>query len=413
MKRMYRFKQLTVAMRFMILGLCVTLVLASCGEKEAFVESGKIGDITWKLTQNGTLIISGKGEMPDSERPWLDFQSSINAVIIESGVTTIGTSAFSGFSSLTEATIPNSITAIGRGTFGGCSNLAVVNFNAIDCAAMGGMSSMAGSSYVYSVFGGCNNLTTVNIGNEVKTIPTYAFYGLESLTSITIPNSVEFIEERAFYNCSGLTSITIPSSVKYIGNDAFLGCRNLTSIDVDANNNAFGSDNGILFHKYKSEKTILILCPMAKTGVYNIPNSVVGIFDYAFLDCRGLTSLTIGNSVEVIGIGAFLGCSGLTSITIGNSVEHIGESAFAGCSSLTSITIPNSVISMGWNIFRACVSLSEIINQRAIPQAIDEYVFYDNGINKTAGTCRFGRCLQSRRSVERFWKYSSNRIINY
>ena len=34
----------------------------------------------------------------------------------------------------------------------------------------------------------------------------------------------------------------------------------------------------------------------------------------------------------------YLNCSGLTSITIGNSVTSIGYSTFAGCSSLTSVT---------------------------------------------------------------------------
>ena len=74
---MNKFKQFAVSARLMNIVLFVALVLASCGKH--IEESGKVDDITWKLTANGTLIISGRGEMP-YERPWLDFQSSITAI---------------------------------------------------------------------------------------------------------------------------------------------------------------------------------------------------------------------------------------------------------------------------------------------------------------------------------------------
>ena len=59
-----------------------------------------------------------------------------------------------------------------------------------------------------------------------------------------------------------------------------------------------------------------------------------------FSGCRGLTSITIPDSVTDIGGFAFRGCASLTSITIPDSVTSIGESAFEDCSELTSITIP-------------------------------------------------------------------------
>ena len=58
--------------------------------------------------------------------------------------------------------------------------------------------------------------------------------------------------------------------------------------------------------------------------------SVTSIGNYAFNNCYGLTSVTIGNSVTSIGDGAFWGCSSLTSVTIGNSVTSIGGWAFEG-----------------------------------------------------------------------------------
>ena len=58
---------------------------------------------------------------------------------------------------------------------------------------------------------------------------------------------------------------------------------------------------------------------------------------YAFNDCRGLTSVTIPNSVTSIGQDAFSYCSGLTSVTIGNSVTSIGFRAFSNCSELKNV----------------------------------------------------------------------------
>lgn len=91
----------------------------------------------------------------------------------------------------------------------------------------------------------------------------------------------------------------------------------------------------------------------------------------AFSDCRGLTSLTIPNSVTSIGDIAFSHCSGLTSVTIPNSVTSIGDSAFSFCSGLTSMTIPNSVTSIGREAFDECDNLKSIYMQCEVPIECD------------------------------------------
>ena len=154
-------------------------------------------------------------------------------------------------------------------------------------------------------------------------------------------------------------NIVIPSSVTYNGKT-----YNVTSIDIYAFINCSGLTS------------------------ITIPNSVTSIGDGAFSNCRGLTSIAVasGNTkfdsrnncnaiIEtatntlitgcqntiipegVISIGsyAFDGCSGLTPITIPSSVTSIGDFAFSGCSGLTSITIPNSVTSIGRGAFKGCI----------------------------------------------------------
>lgn len=90
---------------------------------------------------------------------------------------------------------------------------------------------------------------------------------------------------------------------------------------------------------------------MASGTAINIKEGTVSISDDAFGGCRGLTSVTIPNTVTKIGVAAFVFCTGLTSITIPNSVTKICSSAFRNCTGLTSITIGNSVPEIGGSVF--------------------------------------------------------------
>ena len=239
-------------------------------------------DITWTLSDDGTLTISGT-DMPkysSGQVPWYSQKDKIKKIIIKNGVTNIGGYAFEYCSGLTSITIPNSVMSIGEYAFDNCLGLTSVTIpNSV-------------TSIGVSAFYRCSGLTSVTIPNSVTSIGWYAFSGCSGLTSLTIPNSVTSIGEWAFYNCSGLTSVTIPNSVTSIGGRAFAGCSGLTSL--------------------------------------TIPNSVTSIGSHAFCECRGLTSITIPESVTSIGESAFYCCSGLTSLTIPESVTSIGGSAFDG-----------------------------------------------------------------------------------
>ena len=179
--------------------LLITLLVSLSAYAE---RSGTCGDnLQWKLTDEGVLTITGTGKMKDwkyNYSPWYAYKS-VKQVIIGDGVTTIGSSAFSGCSSLTSLTIPNSVTDIGS-----------------------------------SAFSGCSSLTSVTIGNSVTTIGSGAFFSCSSLTSVTIGNSVTEIGYYAFSGCSSLTSVTITNSVTTIGYYAFSGCKNVKQITVEA-----------------------------------------------------------------------------------------------------------------------------------------------------------------------------------
>ena len=302
---------------------------------------GKNGDnVTWKLTSDGTLTISGTGKMKDygdnygmSVAPWYVGSSQVKTVIIEDGVTSIGDRAFDGCTKLTRVVIPDSVTSIGYSSFRGCYSLPSVaipdSVTSIGDSAFAYCKVLTGITLSGSVtsigscaFQSCDSLTSVTMQNGVTDIGDNAFTYCKNLTSVTIPNSVKTIGTSAFYNCAGLTRVTIPGSVTRIEQDTFKGCSGLTSVTISA-------------------------------GVTSIESG-------AFRDCTSLTSVTIPGSVTSIEGYAFAYCSALTSLIIHDGTTSIGISAFMNCTSLGSVTIPRSVTDIGGYAFGSCRSLADV-----------------------------------------------------
>ena len=164
--------------------------------------SGVCGShLIWSLSCDGVLTIRGTGAMADwsnsSRAPWYNSRSSITSVVIDDGVTSIGSWAFYNCKALTSITIPNSVTTIGNYAFNNCSKLASVTLP--------------------------NNLTTINDG---------VLSNCSALTNITIPDGVTTIGFSAFGSCTSLTSVTIPNSVNSFGNQVLYGCLALKDIYV-------------------------------------------------------------------------------------------------------------------------------------------------------------------------------------
>ncbi|MBT9707736.1 leucine-rich repeat protein [Faecalibacterium prausnitzii] len=320
---------------------------------ETIVASGTCGDnLTWKLDDEGTLTISGKGAMTEwvnsDSAPWKTYSNTINKVVIQPGVTSIGGHAFSKCKNLTSITIPEGVTSIGSDAFSGCSSLTSITIPE-------GVTSIG--EYAFYA---CENLKSITIPKSVTSIGNYAFGGCSSLTSITIPEGVTSIEGGVFYKCSSLTSITIPESVTSIGWYAFQGCSSLTSITIPESVTSIG------WYAFQGCSSLTSI---------TIPEGVTSIGKNEFSGCKNLTSITIPEGVTIIEAEAFRGCSSLTSITIPEGVTNIGENAFRGCSSLTSITIPKGVTSIEWGTFRGCSSLKSITIPERVT-SIGEYAFY-------------------------------------
>ena len=90
------------------------------------------------------------------------------------------------------------------------------------CSIGSGVTSIG--SYAFSY---CYSLSSINIPDNVTSIGDNAFSYCYSLSSTNIPDSVTSIGIRAFYNCNGLSSVNIPDNVTSIGGFAFRYCDSL------------------------------------------------------------------------------------------------------------------------------------------------------------------------------------------
>ncbi len=412
---------------FVVFVLCLCVIFAISAYAEV-VDSGKCGDnLTWTLDDEGTLTISGTGDMYDynssgeNPAPWMD---RINEIVIEEGVTSIGDQAFSG-AYIKKLTLPNSLTKIGNYAF---HMVSIDELIIPDSVTSIGEGAFSYSSHKVISIG--KNLSTIgdtafrltwtdeiivskenrnlsldenkvlfdynkekllktfakddknySIPNGVKEIGAFAFDACKYET-ISIPDTVEIIGACAFSE-TDIKSVVLPDSVKKIGDSAFLSSYQLESIVL--------------------------------------PNGITEISDFAFSFCYKLTSIDIPDSVTNLGRGVFYGSQNLTNITVGknnssylvdesgvlfnkektklvhypssreadtysipDSVTNIEDLAFAYCC-LTSVEIPEGVTSIGNYAFEGCYELTAIKIPSSVT-SIGDYAIYDTTICGYPGT---------------------------
>jgi len=140
--------------------------MTACNSQPEVFEvfEGKIDNLEWKLS-NGILTVSGAGEMTDfqaSKTPWFDHMESIGQIVINEGVTGIGSYAFAYMKSLSRVHFAGSVKKIG-----------------------------------------------------------YAAFESSGLAAVIIPASIEFIDDWAFTKCNLLEIIIFEGPVEEMGNNIF------------------------------------------------------------------------------------------------------------------------------------------------------------------------------------------------
>ncbi len=128
----------------------------------SFAAPAAIGEstTTWEISGT-TLTIGGTGAMPDfrgseDSRPWVGSLETITKVVVEDGVTHVGSSAFTKMTAVTEINFGKGATSIGMDAFSYCTALEKVTF--------GAPVEKIGQGIVF----GSSNITSVVLTNQTK-----------------------------------------------------------------------------------------------------------------------------------------------------------------------------------------------------------------------------------------------------
>ncbi len=212
----------------------------------ATVANAQVGDFRYK-SKAGTITIT----------KYIGTNTVVNipAEIDGLPVTTIGSLAFDGQTTLTSITIPDSVTRIKEKAFYRCSSLTSL-------AIPQGVTSIEDHA-----FSACRSLTQITLPDYATHMGVSVFFACDSLTNIALPNGITSIEDWSFLDCSRLASITIPDSVTNIGSLAFWGCCSLFSLII--------------------------------------PEGVARVQDYAFEGCSSLESLYFKGDAHILGTSVF------------------------------------------------------------------------------------------------------------
>lgn len=206
----------------------LTMSLFVCMAAFAGNANGTIGDnLKWTFTDDGTLTISGTGEMAhadgNSVYAWGGENTQVNRndikkVVVQEGVTSLAEYICWDFASLQEVTLPKSLTKLGKECFKHCTALKSItlpdNISMID----------------ESAFEECNALETVTFPKNLKEIKAKAFHTCNLKKVDLSQTQVESIGMGAFAHNAKCTEVYLPKTLKtFFGTDegAFGDCSSL------------------------------------------------------------------------------------------------------------------------------------------------------------------------------------------
>ena len=178
----------------------------------------------------------------------------------------------------------------------------------------------------------------------------------DKIVEVVIKSGVTGVGSGAFTGCTALKKVSISDTVKKLDLNAFSGCTALEAFTVADGNEVYASADGVLLN---TGKTLLISCPVGKTGAYTVPETVTEIEKSAFA-ASGVESVSMSDAVTAVGEGAFSNCSKLKSVVLPKGLKELKSSLFSGCSALEKISIPDSVKTLGEGVFSGCAALKEV-----------------------------------------------------
>ena len=308
-------------------------------------------DAYWTLGRDRVLTILGTGATDNyaygidgALRPeWEYWKDSFDTVVVEEGITALGTNLFVGYQSIIKADLPAGLQRIESQAFANCQNLSQLTLRE-------GVEEIGSGAFRWCA------LEEVTLPSTIKTIN--GFEENRQLKTVTILAEEVVFGDGAFTRCERLEDFQLPAKTTWIGKNAFSYCYRLDNIVIPETVTEIGER---AFTFCKSLQNVVI-------------NSHCEIGFGAFLDCENLKSAVINGDCD-IGRSAFSNCKKLETVQINGQTKLIWD-AFENCELLKEITIPESVEQLIFQCFRNCTGLEKIVFTGDEP-IIDDYAFYN------------------------------------
>lgn len=406
-----------IGISVILLAICAAFMLGMPAKAEENVVGGYCGgegdgtNLSWSFdSETGIMTISGKGAMAEPV-PWADMSLEVKGLVLEEGLTTISSNAFTQFknsirSAKPQLTLPSTLQSIGDNAFMGCSfvgslilpeSVHSIGKGAFESCRFSGSLTLPTSlsSIGRRAFMNCGFTGSLTLPDSLQSIGEHVFSGCSFTGSLTLPNSLQSIEYGAFTWCKFTGSLTLSSSLRSIGNSAFKYCGFTGQLQLP---NSLQSIENHAFYDCKF------------TGPLTLPKTLESIGNEVFFGSNFTGELTIPKSVKEIGYGAFQGssfsdvyvsaentyfsshhqmlfnkdetdlifCSTLKSgaLSLPNTVKRILPKTFVNCNLLTSITMPESLCSIGSSAFKDCNNLTSVYFLGNAPQFCEPRISY-------------------------------------
>ena len=283
----------------------------------------------------GELMINTDIVDSDSAATSLFNGAKFSSIIVGDAVTSIGSYAFAGVTTIEQLSLGGSVQRIGDRAFSGCNALALVEMPASVTEIGEGL------------FANCTSLSSVVLSDGIDTISDASFLDCTQLTSVETPESAVAIGKEAFKNCANLVDFVIPAGVESIGDSAFYGCAAIREVNMPSSVATLG-------------KSAYAACTSLENVVFS--EALTSISESAFAGCSAMGALNIPDGVTTIGKAAFKECDALTAFVLleESQLSTIGSEAFYGCDILARIDFPATITSIGDQAFSNCVNLGEV-----------------------------------------------------
>ena len=349
--------------------------------------SGICGEnLTWTLSDDGTLTITGTGELSGflaQALPWADHVEKITKIVLPETLRIIPNNIFSGCTNLTEVTLPDSVLLIGHSAFENCASLQTitipenVDFIGINAFAGTGLKALTilnKSCYMeHDEEGGIitalpDNGECVIRGYDSSSASRYAdetgfkfeslgeapelkkapkgVCGSSMVWELADDGTLTISGEGAMENyilypgealkaaeenpapwsdySSEIKTVKLNDGVTTVGSFAFYGCGFLENVSIPDGLTEIGDQ------------------AFSNTGEFSaeLPDSIKRIGEGAF-SYSGIAIDRLPKSLDKIEGGILFWNIHVKDITVHAGIQEIGESAFEKCAGLETVTIEN------------------------------------------------------------------------